>query len=344
MNKDSLHIIGSNLAASNAEAVNANSWSQQIKRAFRSGSQLLEFLQISPSELDASLQAEQDFPCLVTPHYASLMKTGDAGDPLLREVLPIAQEKDRQPVHFSLDPLREKTFASDGIVQKYQSRVLLHLLAACPIHCRYCFRRHHQLEGGLLRNDWQSSIRNLDSDVREVILSGGDPLVLNDNQLAEIIATIAENESITTLRIHTRMPVAAPQRLTDALLQILTQHRLHTVLVVHCNHENALDPLSRERLVALKHSGATLLNQSVLLRGVNDSHSALVALSRRLMDCGVLPYYLHMLDPVSGAAHFAVPRAEAEALMHSISGELPGYLVPNLVVEEPGAKSKTRLV
>ena len=272
------------------------------------------------------------------------MRHGNARDPLLLEVLPTGSECLPQPSHYTADPLQEAGRTSGGIMQKYAGRVLLHLLAACPIHCRYCFRRHHQVDNGFFAGDWRTRLGNLGEDIGEVILSGGDPLMLKDDQLAEVIDAVQTQPQITTLRLHTRMPVAAPQRITPQLLEVLTNRRLRTVVVLHCNHAQALDQSARTSLLEMHRRGITLLNQAVLLRSVNDDVQSLLELSHGLFACGVLPYYLHKLDPVAGAAHFDVGVDAGKKLVAKLRDALPGYLVPRFVVEEPGGSSKTDLL
>jgi len=231
------------------------------------------------------------------------------------------------------------------VLRKYAGRALLVTTAACPVHCRYCFRRHFPYSDQLAARDrWSNALQCLreSPEVEEVILSGGDPLSLATPRLAELIRALEAIDTVTTLRIHTRFPIILPSRVTASLQQLLRETRLQTVVVVHCNHANELD--SPAVAAALQHLHAcvdALLNQSVLLRGVNDSSSALCELSKALFRSQVLPYYLHLLDRVSGSAHFEVSTIHARALMEKLRSSLPGYLVPRLVREEPGALSKT---
>jgi EF-P beta-lysylation protein EpmB len=257
-------------------------------------------------------------------------------------VLPRSAELVAAP-GFGGDPVREQALADGGVIEKYPGRVLLIASGACPIHCRYCFRREFPYGEQLAaRGGWDGAVERLRArpDVREAILSGGDPLSLTNRRLGELVAKL-EATSIDTLRIHTRFPVVVPERVDDGLLHLLAETRLNTVVVVHCNHANELDDDVAGALRALRPCVGALLNQSVLLRGVNDDADVLASLSERLFACGVLPYYLHLLDPVAGAAHFDVDAATAYAFIARLRARLPGYLVPRLVREVPGELSKT---
>jgi len=275
------------------------------------------------------------------------MRHGDASDPLLAQVLARRIEQVDAP-GFVTDPLQELSLATDGVLRKYAHRALLITTAACPLHCRYCFRRHFPYADQFAsRGRWRHVLQRLrqSPDVEEVILSGGDPLSLSTARLGEIVAALEAIDTVTTLRIHTRFPIVVPARVTAALLQLLEATRLQTVVVVHCNHANELDDDAvRHALNRLSLNTDLLLNQSVLLRGVNDSVAVLRELSRALFHAKVAPYYLHLLDPVAGAAHFDVPIAEARPLMRRLRAVLPGYLVPRLVRERPGEPGKTLIV
>jgi L-lysine 2,3-aminomutase len=270
------------------------------------------------------------------------MRKGDPRDPLLRQVWPFAAELD--PVAgFTADPVREQGLASQGLIQKYPGRVLLIASGACPIHCRYCFRREFPYTSQLAaRGDWSHAIEELKKapGVREAILSGGDPLSLSNRRLRELFAQLADT-ALTTVRIHTRFPIVVPERIDDELLRVLGVTRLRTVVVVHTNHANELDAEVARALAALRGPLTALLNQSVLLRGVNDDADALATLSERLFACGVLPYYLHLLDRVAGAAHYDVDETTGKGLVAELRARLPGYLVPRLVRETAGELSKT---
>jgi len=316
------------------------SWQTALKNAVRDPAELMALLELAPAGLGAP--AVTQFPLLVPRGFIARMRKGDPHDPLLRQVWPLAAEQ--EPVlGFSADPVREQGLAANGLIQKYPGRVLLIASGACPVHCRYCFRREFPYESQLAaRADWSAAIEQLRNvaDAREAILSGGDPLSLSNRRLGEVFARLGDTP-VTTVRIHTRFPVVIPERVDAGLLRLLRHTHLRTVLVVHTNHANELDAGVADALAALRTVLTALLNQSVLLRGVNDSAETLAALSERLFACGVLPYYLHLLDRVAGAAHFDVDETVAKALVANLRERLPGYLVPRLVRETPGELSKT---
>jgi EF-P beta-lysylation protein EpmB len=259
------------------------------------------------------------------------------------QVLPLASELADVP-GFSTDPVGDLPSQREGgIIQKYRSRVLIVSTGACGVHCRYCFRRHFPYSAiSPSADDWAAWIEEIrrDSTVDEVILSGGDPLTLVDGHFAQMSAKIARVPQIRRLRLHSRMPIVIPERVTDELIRCLTGHRFTTILVVHANHPQELDDTVERSLTRLSQAGVLLLNQSVLLRGVNDELETLVALSRRLLDCRVMPYYLHQLDRVAGAAHFEVPVEKGMALIGQMRVRLPGYAVPRYAQEVPGEASK----
>lgn len=311
-----------------------------MQNAVRDLPELARLLELPLETLDAIAHA--DFPLLVPRGFVARIAKRDPRDPLLLQVLPRSAEAEVVP-GYSGDPVREQQLATEGVIEKYPARALLIASGACPVHCRYCFRRsfpyHEQLAA---RGAWDASVDALRArpSVREAILSGGDPLTLSNRRLGELIAKL-ESTQVATLRIHTRFPVVVPERVDDGLLRLLASTRLKTVVVIHCNHANELADDVAAALAALKSHVGALLNQSVLLRGVNDAVEALVRLSERLFACGVLPYYLHLLDPVAGAAHFDVGADEGRELVAQLRARLPGYLVPRLVKETPGQLSKT---
>jgi L-lysine 2,3-aminomutase len=275
------------------------------------------------------------------------MRRGDPHDPLLRQVLPLGAELVAAP-GFSVDPVGDRdALRAPGVLHKYQGRVLLTATGACAVHCRYCFRRHFPYaQANASAEHWQAALDYVatNPDVREVILSGGDPLTLSDRRLAEFVQALEACAHVERLRLHTRLPVVLPERVTPELLAWLANTRLQTVVVIHANHAREIDDNVRLACARLRDSGATLLNQSVLLRGVNDSVEALATLSETLFAAGVLPYYLHLLDRVQGAAHFEVEDATARQLLAELNAGLPGYLVPRLVRELPGAPGKALIV
>jgi len=268
-----------------------------------------------------------DFPLQVPESFVARIKLGDINDPLLLQILP--QELELQEAQgFITDPLaEEKNSPIQGVVRKYPDRVLLQVTDVCALNCRFCFRRY----AGNKISDWQKVFTYLKNDpvISEVILSGGDPLMLAASELAEIMQQLAQIPHIKRLRIHSRVPIVMPER---SILK-LTQTRLPVVLVVHCNHPNEIDESVARALSALQQTGVTLFNQSVLLRGINDNAEILISLSEKLFGACVLPYYLHMLDKVKGAAHFYVETNRAKQIYLEMQTKLPGYLVPKLVVE-----------
>lgn len=283
------------------------------------------------------------FPLLVPRGYVARMRKGDRLDPLLLQIAPLAAEAERVP-GFGPDPLAERPIAGDGVIRKYARRALLIASGACPVHCRYCFRRGFPYAEQLAsREGFEPALARVaaDADVDEVILSGGDPLSLSNRRLAELVEKLEQAAAVKTLRMHTRFPVVLPERVDEGLLDVLRGTRLRTVVVIHCNHPNELDDAVAHALGALRGTVDLLLNQSVLLRDVNDDVATLSALSERLFACGVLPYYLHLLDRVEGAAHFEVDAERGLALVAELRKRLSGYLVPRLVREIPGELSKT---
>jgi L-lysine 2,3-aminomutase len=274
--------------------------------------------------------------------FVARMRKGDPHDPLLRQVWPHAREEVPQ-AGFDADPLRERGIAAHGVLKKYAGRALLIASATCPIHCRYCFRREFPYREQLAaRGDWDAALTELAriGGVEEAILSGGDPLSLGNRRLRDLLDKLAA-AGVRTVRIHSRFPVVVPERIDAELLDLLAATRLNTVVVIHCNHANELDATTAEALERLRPRVTALLNQSVLLRGINDDAETLAALSARLLACGVLPYYLHLLDRVAGAAHFEVEAARGLELIERLRTRLPGYLVPRLVKEIPDGLSKT---
>jgi EF-P beta-lysylation protein EpmB len=318
-------------------------WQTEMAEAVRDPAELLELLGLDPRWLAPARRAAELFPLRVPRAFLARMHKGDPADPLLRQVLPLGKELEEMP-GYSRDPVGDLTSrGARGLLHKYQGRVLLIATGACGVHCRYCFRRHFPYADETARADeWRESLDYLKADpgIHEVILSGGDPLTLSDTRLAALAAELERIPHIKRLRLHTRQPVVLPSRVDAALVAWLKSGRLRKVVVLHANHAREIDAAVREACVRLAQAGVTLLNQSVLLRGVNDSAAALQELSEALSAAGVLPYYLNMLDPVVGAAHFDVPEAEALALMATLRARLPGYLVPRLVREVPGAPAK----
>lgn len=318
-------------------------WQLAMKRAVRSADQLRQILGLQ----SGSLAAEPEFPTFVPWEYIGRIRHGDPNDPLLKQVLPVAIES-KQVAGYTSDPVGDlKAMAVPGLLHKYDGRVLLVATGACGVHCRYCFRREFPYSDATSRGDKaQASLDYIANDpsIDEVILSGGDPLTLVDEKLGELVQSIQQIPHVRRLRVHTRMPIVIPQRVTDPLVKLFSQSRLTTWFVVHANHANELDQSVLNRLAKLIDAGIPVLNQAVLLRGVNDNASALIDLCRTLINHRIQPYYLHQLDTVQGAAHFEVSIAQGNRLMTELRSALPGYAVPTYVVEQVGQSSKTPII
>lgn len=308
--------------------------------------ELFQRLALDPALLPAALKASEQFRVRVPLGYLGRMTPGDPNDPLLLQVLPLAEECLEIP-GFQCDPVGDlESMPIPGLLHKYHGRVLLVTSGACAIHCRYCFRRHFPYrDASAIREAWPQILMYLRTheEVREIILSGGDPLTLSDDKLAAMVSDLAGIPHLRTLRLHSRLPVVLPERIDDTLLGWLTGTRLRPIMVIHANHARELDGTTRAAMERLELAGVRLFNQTVLLRGINDDADALAMLNHALFDSGVQPYYLHMLDPVQGAAHFAVTEEHALTLMKQLSRQLPGYLIPRLVREVPGHDSKTQI-
>ncbi len=322
-----------------------SAWQQQLIDVVTSTEQLLALLQLRPEQV--ALDPHSSFPLRVPRDFIDRMQPGDPNDPLLLQVLPLAQEAISLP-GYSRDPLNEASANKTvSLLHKYHSRVLLIVSGSCAIHCRYCFRRHFPYQSNRLSSQEVDTVLayiHAHPEVTEVILSGGDPLVLKDESLQSLITQLASVPQLRYVRIHTRLPVMIPARVTDGLVTLLANSRLKATVVLHANHANEISPAvgaAAQRLVA---AGIPVFNQAVLLRGINDNADTLAELSHALYAYGVVPYYLHQLDAVEGAAHFAVEETTARALLRALQAILPGYLVPKLVKEEAGAASKTLII
>lgn len=327
-------------------------WSTSLRQAIRSREELIRELGLNESGRSAGGRVETDFPVLVPRSYLARMKRADWDDPLLKQVVP--QEAENDVVSgFSPDAVGDQDAKlTPGLIQKYRGRVLLIAAGSCAVNCRYCFRRHYPYGDDPRRlSDWQPALDAIaaDSTVHEVILSGGDPLMLTDTRLSELVALLAEIPHVRRLRVHTRLPIVLPDRVTDRLVEMFAPRladgggprRLRTWFVVHSNHANELVGDCADGLDRLVASGIPVLNQAVLLRGVNDSVDAMANLCERLIDLGVQPYYLHLLDRVAGTAHFEVVEDAAVEIIEAVRERLPGYAVPSLVREIAGMASKT---
>ncbi len=322
-------------------------WQNELRQAVRTADELCRRLDLPELLTEAAADGAGEFPVFVPPSFLARMRPGDPDDPLLRQVLPMAAEADVVE-GFSRDPVDDAAATMQpGVLQKYEGRVLLITTGACAVHCRYCFRRHYPYEEAPHSEAaWDRALASIaaDASIREVILSGGDPLMLVDRTLTRLVEKIAAIPHVTRLRVHTRLPIMIPSRVTDELIAWLTGTRLTPVMVVHANHAQELSDEVASQLALLRERGVMLLNQAVLLRGVNDAAAAQIELSERLIEIGVMPYYLHQLDRVEGAAHFEVEAAEGRKIIATMRKRLPGYAVPRFVKEVPRALSKTVLV
>ena len=330
------------------QTINAiDCWQSQLTSAITSPKQLLTMLKLDTSLLPAAFEASQNFKLKAPLSYVKRIKQGDINDPLLKQILPIDAEC-LEIEGYGKDPLQEwSQNPTDGVIHKYQGRLLLIVSGACAINCRFCFRRHFPYEDNRLsRDSLQKAIDYIaaDTSISEVIFSGGDPLANSDKKLSAIISQLNMIPHLDTLRVHTRLPIMIPERVTDELITLLSTQRLKPVVVLHCNHSNEINEEVQRAIQKMAQAGITLLNQTVLLKGINDSADSLLALNKKLFHASVLPYYLHLLDPVQGAAHFDVKEPKAIEIMQQLSAKSPGYLVPKLVREIAGEPNKTRIL
>lgn len=321
-------------------------WLQQLADVVTEPDELLRILALDQhAELVQGAEARRLFALSVPRAFIARMKKGDGNDPLLLQVLTSRQEFIDAP-GYSTDPLDEQSSVVPGLLHKYKNRALLLVKGGCAVNCRYCFRRHfpYQDNQGNKRN-WQTALDYIAAhpELDEIIFSGGDPLMAKDHELAWLVNALENIPHLKRLRIHSRLPVVIPARITESLCHLLGETRLQVLLVSHINHAQEIDDDLYDAMHRLKRAGVTLLNQSVLLRGVNDKAQTLAALSNALFDAGILPYYLHVLDKVQGAAHFFVSDEEARALMRDLLPLVSGYLVPKLAREIGGEPSKTPL-
>lgn len=328
------------------DGASPSSWRHVLKNAVRDVDTLADMLELPREAMQEIVDRAPDFALIVPRGFVARMRKGDVNDPLLRQVLPLGVEHSDSP-GYTRDPLGERRLGTSGVIQKYPGRVLLIATGACPIHCRYCFRRHFPYSSQLAaRRQWQGALERLRGTphVEEVILSGGDPLSLPNSSLGRLLGELEAIEHIRCVRIHTRFPIVIPERIDRELLELLASAKVKIVFVLHTNHAAEIDADVEAALRLLARSSNALLNQSVLLRGINDSADELCRLSRRLFAADVLPYYLHLLDRVRGTQHFEVPDIQASNLIDEMRQMLPGYLVPKLVRETPGELSKVAVV
>lgn len=326
------------------ESVEQN-WLKQLANGISDPAKLLEMLEIDPSPWQDGFAARKLFAQRVPQSFVDRMEKGNPYDPLLRQVLPLSEEFE---VHdgYSNDPLEEQDNELPGLLHKYRNRALMIVKGGCAVNCRYCFRRHFPYqENKSGKQAWTQCLEYMaqQPELNEVIFSGGDPLMAKDDEIHWLLEHIAKIPHIKRLRIHSRLPVVIPARITDELCHLLRASRLQIVLVTHINHANEINAEFAAQMAKLKQAGATLLNQGVLLKDVNNSVEAQVALNEALFDAGILPYYLHVLDKVQGAAHYFVSDEEAKEIMRGVITRVSGYLVPKLSREIGGRPSKTPL-
>lgn len=334
--------------ADRASAAAVGTWRDGLREAVRDPAELLQLLELPTTLLPAARRAAEQFGLFVPRGYVARMRKRDPDDPLLRQVLPLGDELEPRP-GFSIDPVDDHAAeVVPGLLRKYRGRALLITTGACAVHCRYCFRRHFPYATApKSAADWEPALRAIAADaaIEEVILSGGDPWTMVDEVLAALARRIVQAPHVRRLRVHTRLPVVLPERVCESLVEWFSSSALRPtpVCVLHANHAAELNDEVAAACERLLRAGVLLLNQTVLLRGVNDSADALEALSRRLVELRVTPYYLHQLDRVAGAAHFEVPESAGLRLAAELRRRLPGYAVPRYVREVPGAASKVSL-
>jgi L-lysine 2,3-aminomutase len=320
------------------------SWQEAMKDAVRDSDELCRLLELPAEFAVAARDAVRQFPLFAPRGFLARIRPGDPDDPLLRQVLPIASEFEDAP-GFVTDPVNDTAAVRlPGLLQKYQGRALLVTTGACAVHCRYCFRRHFPYaEAPRSIDAWRPVFEEIadDNSIHEVILSGGDPLTIVDSVLEQLVDELSAISHVRRLRVHTRLPIMIPQRVTLKLISLLANTRLTSVVVIHTNHANELDSSVAEALERLSAAAIPLLNQAVLLRCVNDTVDAQAALCERLIDLRVMPYYLHQFDRVAGAAHFEVTTNLGRQIIKQLRARLPGYAVPRYVQEVPGALSKS---
>ncbi|MCF6144132.1 MULTISPECIES: EF-P beta-lysylation protein EpmB [Pseudoalteromonas] len=318
-------------------------WQKELANVVTCPRTLLEMLGLSSMADEKDLKARALFPVRVPVPFIKKMRYGDINDPLLLQVMPRHQEFISK-TGFDKDPLQEQNNAQPGLLHKYKSRVLVMFKTGCAVNCRYCFRRHFPYQENQLNK--RSLIEALDyiksdHNINEVILSGGDPLMAKDDAISWFMDELEQLPQIKRMRIHSRLPVVIPARITEQLCQRLEKSPLKIVFINHINHANEIDDEFKAAMQKLKQAGVMLLNQAVILKEVNDSSQAQIALSEALFAADVLPYYLYLLDKVAGASHFDIDESQARKIMADMLHALPGYLVPKLVREIGGQKSKT---
>ena len=319
------------------------SWQEQLKQTVNNLSELTTLLELDIKQLSVNLDPK--FVLRAPLYYVNKIAKKDPQDPLLLQILPQKQESILQP-NYCQDPLQEaKYLRAPGLIHKYYNRILLTITGACGIHCRYCFRQYFPYHDNLVsqaNRSLQLNYIKAHPQISEIILSGGDPLCASNKFLDNLLHELNNISHVHTVRFHSRMPIVIPDRIDDDFITVLNKYpRLKFILVTHCNHANELDEHIKTKMFLLRQNQVTIFNQSVLLSNINASADTLIHLSQKLFDCHIIPYYLHLLDPVQGTSHFDVDSGTAKKLMSNIKNKLPGYLVPKLVREIPGEYSKT---
>jgi EF-P beta-lysylation protein EpmB len=342
----SVELISNSRESVNVTTSSESNWKKELANATISVDTLLRRLNLSHYIDTVDLQPE--FTCLATDSYLNKIIPGDFNDPLLQQILPQRTENDLEvQKNGTTNPVGDKeALATQGLLHKYHGRALLITTGPCAIHSRYCFRRHYPYQQSAYSSKALHNVLDYlkqHIEIDEIILSGGDPLILDNERLSRLFTHLETLEHIKTLRIHSRLPVVLPDRIDEGLLDLLRSSRFDIVMVIHANHANELQIAEQNKLHLLQKAGITLLNQSVLLKGINDDADTLVTLSKQLFRCKTLPYYLHLLDPVTGAMHFETSAELALNLRQEMEQQLPGYLVPRLVQEIAGNRSKTAI-
>jgi EF-P beta-lysylation protein EpmB len=336
-------MIEVDLDTNHVVTANENEWKQSLKNMVTSIEELASLIDFSSAQIQSMRQACALFPLRVTREYVARIQKGNLLDPLLLQILPRANEFDIVE-GFSADPLYEKNYSPQpGLLHKYQGRVLIMLSGSCAIHCRYCFRREFPYSAHRLSPKvWQPTLTYIanDSSIEEVILSGGDPLLIEDDCFKQLLFELAAIPHLKRVRIHSRLPIVLPKRINNTLLKLLANIRFKVIMVIHCNHAQEIDDAVIKALHDLYHAGIIILNQAVLLKGINDTWTCLKQLAERLFDLNVSFYYLHLLDRVNGTAHFEVNEEQAKMIYAQLQASLPGYMIPKLVREQAGAKAK----
>ncbi len=344
MLKESL-IDSLNLTTETVSDEFSTSWQQELASVVTDPEKLLEMVNIAPDKYLTHFKARQLFPVRVPRPFINRIEKGNFNDPLLKQVMPLADEFIQADGYFT-DPLEEHDTVAEGLLHKYKHRVLMMVKTGCAVNCRYCFRRHFPYQDNSPNKlRWQSALNYIakHTQVSEVIFSGGDPLMASDDHLQWLVEQLEQIPHLKRLRVHTRLPVVIPQRVTDELTKLLKNSRLKATMVFHINHANEIDENFQNSIEKLRAARIPLFNQSTLLKGVNDDVEVLVNLSEQLFDSGIQPYYLHMFDAVQGGAHFDVNEQQAVALVKAVMAILPGFLMPKLVREIAGEANKTAI-